>query len=153
MSEGGYLLLADAVLVLHFVIAAYIVLGLPVIWTGWRLGARFVRNPWFRYSHAGLMGVVVAESLAGVFCPLTAWETRLRQAADAGFAGDGQSFVARWMGRVLFYDLGETAFTVIYGVFFAAVLVTLWLVPVRSRREGREKPSARQDEKTRNSLK
>ena len=117
MSETGYLLLADAVLVLHFVIAAYIVLGLPVIWTGWRLRAGFVRNPWFRYSHAGLMGVVVAESLAGIFCPLTAWETRLRQSADAGFAGDGQSFVARWMGKVLFYDLGETAFTVIYGFF------------------------------------
>lgn len=145
MSEGGYLLLADVVLVMHFAVTAYIVLGLPVIWAGRWFGAGFVRNPWFRYSHAGLMGVVLAESLAGVFCPLTEWETRLRQAADAGFAGDGQGFVARWVGRVLFHDLGETAFTVIYGLFFAAVALTLWLVPVRRpMRGGRENPSARQ---------
>ena len=145
MSQGGYLLLANALLVLHFAVAAYIVLGLPAIWAGWRLGAGFVRNPWFRYSHAGLMGVVLLESLAGVFCPLTSWETRLRQAADAGFAGDGQGFVPRWVGKVLFHDLGESVFTVIYVLFFAAVAVTLWLVPVRRTRAGRENPSARQE--------
>lgn len=133
MTEAQYLLLADVILVIHFAVAAYITLGLPVIWAGRLLGWAFVRNPWFRYSHAGLMGVVLLESLAGIFCPLTAWESGLRQAADAGYAGDGQSFVARWMGEILFHDLGETAYTVIYALFFVSVVLTLWLVPVRRR--------------------
>jgi len=44
-----------------------------LIWFGAAIRWPFVRNPWFRYSHVGLMGFVLAEALAGALCPLTIW--------------------------------------------------------------------------------
>ena len=142
MTDGQMLLLADVVLIAHFCIAIFITYSLPLIWLGRVFGWAFVRNPWFRYTHAGLMGFVLLESLIGVLCPLTTWEATLRRAAGAGGPGDGQSFVAYWMGRLLFHDIDETIFTVAYALFFLAVLATFFLVPVRrARREKPEKTS------------
>ena len=98
MTDGQLLFLADIVLVIHFIIAAYLTLGLPVIWLGRFAGWRFVHNPWFRYSHVGFTGFVLLESLAGVFCPLTIWEGVLRRMAGQPGAGGGESFFAHWMG-------------------------------------------------------
>jgi hypothetical protein len=121
---------ADAVLVVHFGIAAFLALGLPVIWIGAAAGWRFVRNPWFRWPHAGLMGVVLAETVAGKLCPLTVWEAALRRAAGEG--GDASaSFVGYWLGRVLFLDFAPVWFAVAYGLFFGLIVLTLLLVPVR----------------------
>lgn len=54
--------LADAVLLLHALIVAFIVLGLPLTWIGaWR-GWAFVRRAWFRLTHLGLIGFVVAQT-------------------------------------------------------------------------------------------
>lgn len=133
MSDGQLLLLADLVLAIHFCITVYIVLGLPIIWIGRFFDWRFVRNPWFRYSHVGLMGVVFLESMVGIFCPLTTLEGTLRRAAGQERAGDGISFIGYWMGQLLFYDIDETIFTIAYGLFLMAVIGTLWLVPIRKR--------------------
>ena len=63
-------MVADALLVVHFLIAAFIVAGLVLVWLGAALGWRWVRNPWFRYLHLGAIGFVAAEALLGVACPL-----------------------------------------------------------------------------------
>ncbi|MBI9080952.1 MAG: DUF2784 domain-containing protein [Pseudodesulfovibrio sp.] len=133
MADGQMMLLADGVLVIHFCIAAYLVLGLPLIWIGRCADWRSVRDPWFRYSHLGLMGFVFLESVVGRMCPLTVWEGALRRAAGQARTGRGESFVGHWMGKLLFCDFDETWFTAAYGVFFLALVVTLWLVPVRRR--------------------
>lgn len=139
MTDGQLLLLADVILVLHFCIALFLTFGLPVIWLGGLLGWRFVRNARFRYCHAGLMGVVVLESLIGVFCPLTTWEAALRRAA--GGSEQQQSFVAYWVGRALYRDYDELYFTITYVAFFLAIVVTFFLVPVDRKRAKREKTS------------
>lgn len=128
MSGGQAVLLADAILVIHFLIAAFLVFGLPVIWVGAFLKWRFVRNPWFRFSHAGLMGFVLAETLLGHLCPLTVWEAALRGNTT------GQGFIVYWVDRLLFHDLDPTVFVVAYALFFAAVLATFLIVPVRRGR-------------------
>ncbi|MGE4422437.1 MAG: DUF2784 domain-containing protein [Pseudodesulfovibrio sp.] len=130
MTHGTPAFWADAVLVVHFGIAAFLALGLPVIWIGAAAGWRFVRNPWFRWSHAGLMGVVLAETVAGILCPLTAWEAALRRAAGEG-GDEPASFVGYWLGRVLFYDFDPAWFGIAYGLFFGLIVLTLFLVPVR----------------------
>ena len=116
-------MLADLILLVHFALAGFIALGLPLVWMGAWLGWTWVRNRLLRYAHATAIVVVAAEALAGSVCPLTRWEDALRAGAD------GRSFVGRWVAQLLYYDLPEWAFTLAYALFAAATLATLRLVP------------------------
>jgi polyferredoxin len=120
-------LLADALLILHFVIATFIVGGLIVVWLGAALGWRWVRNPWFRYLHLGAIAFVAAEALLGIACPLTVWEDLMRGGVRP------ESFVGRWVHRWLYYRAPEWIFTSAYVLWTLATLLTLWLVPPRRR--------------------
>jgi hypothetical protein len=125
-----YSLLADLILIVHFAFVVFVVVGLVLVWVGWMCRWRVVRNVWFRAAHLLAIGVVMAESLAGVVCPLTTWENELRRLAGGGERYQG-SFVQHWLHRVMFYDASESAFTVLYLFFFGAVLLSFWLVPPR----------------------
>lgn len=138
MTDGQLLLLADIVLAVHFLIAGYLTLGLPYIWIGWLAGWKSVHNPWFRYSHAGGMCFVLLETLVGTLCPLTTWEGALRRAAGQGGVGEGVSFIGYWLGKILFYEFSTMAFAIVYGVFFTAIVISLWLVPVEKRTSDRK---------------
>ena len=70
---------------------------------------------------------MAAEALLGIACPLTVWEDSLR-----GGLGN-RSFVARWVARLLYYDLPEWVFTVLYLAAAAATIAAWWLVPPRPR--------------------
>ena len=120
-------MLADALLAAHFLIAAFIVAGLILVWLGAALGWQWTRNPWFRYLHLGAIAFVAAEALAGIACPLTVWEDMLRGGVRP------ESFVGRWAQRLLYYQAPEWVFTVAYVLWTAATLLTLWLVPPRRR--------------------
>jgi len=118
---------ADALVVLHFAIVAFIVGGLVLTWIGASLGWRWIRNPWFRYAHLGGIAFVAAEAILGIACPLTVWEDMLRG------GGGSESFVGRWVRWALYYRAPEWVFTAIYVAWAAATLVTLRLVPPRRR--------------------
>lgn len=133
MSSELFLFFADVVLIAHVLVAAFNAFALPMIWVGAWCGWTFVRNPWFRFTHIGLMGVVLAETLLGMACPLTTWEYQLRHAAG-WHSGAGESFVGYWLGRILFYECESWKFMAVYGAFYALVLLSLWWVPVRLRR-------------------
>jgi polyferredoxin len=119
--------LADAILVVHFLIVAFIAGGLVLTWAGFFTGWKWVRNPAFRYLHLAAIGFVALEAVLGYACPLTVWEDALRGGAQA------QSFVGRWLQRVLFYRAPEWVFGAIYCAWAAATLATLRLVPPRRR--------------------
>jgi hypothetical protein len=121
---------ADALLVVHFAIVVFIVGGLLLTWAGAWLGWGWVRNPWFRYAHLGAIVFVALEALIGVMCPLTVWEDALR----GGVRPD--SFIGRWVQRLLYYRAPEWVFTTLYVAWAAATLVTLRLVPPRPRGSG-----------------
>ena len=120
-------MMADAILVVHFLIAAFIVLGLLAVWLGAALGWAWVRNRWFRWLHLGAIAFVAAEAVLGIACPLTVWEDMLRGGVRA------ETFVARWVRALLFYQAPEWVFTVAYVAWTVATLVTLRLVPPRRR--------------------
>jgi hypothetical protein len=120
-------LVADAILVLHFAIATFVVAGLVLTWLGAALKWRWIKNPWFRYAHVGAIAFVAAEALLGIACPLTVWEDLLRGGVRP------ESFVARWVHYLLYYRAPEWVFTVAYVAWAAATLATLWLVPPRRR--------------------
>jgi polyferredoxin len=120
-------LLADALLVAHFALAAFIVCGLLLVWIGAALGWRWVRNPWFRYAHLAAIAFVAVEALLGYACPLTVWEDLLRGGLRP------ESFVARWVYRLLYYQAPEWVFSALYALWALATLVTLRAVPPRRK--------------------
>lgn len=121
-------LLADAILVVHFLFVLFVVGGLLATWLGAALGWGWVRNPRFRIAHLAAILFVTAGSLIGVACPLTTWENLLRKTSPYE-----SGFVQHWVGRLLYYDLPEWVFTLAYVLFALLVIATLWLVrPHRS---------------------
>ena len=113
---------------LHLAYVAYVVLGLVAILAGYFRSWGWVRNRWFRGIHLAMILIVVVEAWAGVVCPLTTLEHALRErAGQATYAG---SFVANAVHDLLFFDLPEWGFTIIYTAFGSLVLLTFWLVPV-----------------------
>jgi hypothetical protein len=121
--------LADLVLLLHFGLACFIVLGLGLIWLGAGLAWQWVHNFWFRLSHLSAIVYVAMEAIVGIVCPLTRWEDALRQNT-----GERPSFVARWIQRLLYYDLPEWVFTAVYIAAALATAITWFLAPPRHRR-------------------
>ena len=120
-------MIADAILVVHFLIVLFIVGGLIGVWTGAALGWQWIRNPWFRYAHLGAIGFVAGEALLGIVCPLTVWEDLARGGVRP------ESFVGRWVQQLLFYRAPEWVFTTAYVAWALATLATLRLVPPRQR--------------------
>ena len=120
-------LAADVLLAVHFAIAAFIVGGLILVWIGAAAGWIWVRNPWFRYAHLGAIAFVAAEALLGYACPFTVWEDLLR----GGVRPD--SFVGRWVYRLLYYNAPEWVFTTLYAAWAAATVLTLIFAPPRRK--------------------
>lgn len=116
-------MLADLLLVFHFSIAGFILLGLILVWIGALAGWSWIRSPWFRYLHLAAIVFVAAEALVGYACPLTLWEDLLRGGVRP------ESFVGRWVQRLLYYNAPESVFTTLYAVWAAATLLTLRFVP------------------------
>jgi cytochrome c biogenesis protein CcdA len=116
-------MLADAVLAVHCAIVIFITAGLPLIWIGAALRWPWVRIRWLRALHAGAIGWVALESLAGIACPLTVWEAMLRrQRAPEGM-------IQQWVERALYHDLPAWMFTLAYVAFALAVAATWRAVP------------------------
>ncbi|MDX1678144.1 DUF2784 domain-containing protein [Arsukibacterium sp.] len=129
------LLLADTILVIHFLFVLFVVLSLVVIFLGGALKWQWVSNKTFRILHLIAIGVVVLQAWLGMICPLTVWEMALReQAGAATYAG---SFVQHWLQYLLYYTAPDWIFIALYTGFGALVLLSWYLVPVRTKKHGR----------------
>lgn len=128
-----YLLLADAVVALHVVYVAYVLLGaLPV--------RRWRRTMW-PHLVAVAWGVYIAAT--GGVCPLTPLEVLLR--VRAGQAGYGGGFIEHYILPVL-YPEGLTrgvqvAETVLVIVVNAALYAWVWRRRRSRRTPGRQRES------------
>ncbi len=128
-SGTGFLVLADALLVLHVLFVAFVVLGLVLIYLGHFLAWRWVRNFWFRVSHLVAIAIVVLQSWLGLICPLTTWEMALRErAGDASYEG---SFIQHWLQAILYYSAPEWVFILSYTVFGGLVFFSWFLIRPR----------------------
>jgi len=138
LPQRLYLVLADAMLIVHVAFVAFVVIGLVLIWIGRSRDWAFVRNLWFRAVHLAAIGAVAAESLTGFVCPLTTWENQLRLLAGGQERYEG-SFVQHWLQPVVFFDVDQRIFTIAYVVFFLTVALSLWLIPPRWSRRNETK--------------
>jgi hypothetical protein len=119
--------IANAVLIVHALFVAFVVGGLVFVWLGASRGWSAARDFRFRVLHLAAILFVTLESLAGIACPLTVWEDRLR-----GGSADG-AFLARWLHRALYYDFPAWAFSLAYVLFATAVILTYLFIPPRRR--------------------
>ena len=126
-----YALLADVILAIHFAFVAFVIGGFVVIWIGYFARRTFVHDFRFRLLHLLAMGFVLLEALVGMVCPLTTWENQLR--VRGGASPYQESFMQHWVGRILFYDLSATTFTILYAAFFLLVILTFVIIPPRRR--------------------
>ncbi len=131
-TAAWYQLLADAVLVVHTGVVAFVVFGLVIIVIGNLARWRWVNNLRFRLCHLAAIGYVVAGSWLGLVCPLTDLEMWLRrQAGQTAYAG---SFIQYWLQRILYYEAPAWVFTTAYTAFGLLVLASWFLFPPRRRR-------------------
>lgn len=131
MSADGYSLWADAVLVAHAAIAAFVVGGFAGIVAGQRFGWRWVSAFRFRAIHLALVLGIAAEAWLGLDCPLTVWENWLRrQAGEAAYRGGS---VAHWLQALLYYAAPAWGFVLAYSLFAALSLAAWWVYPPRRR--------------------
>jgi hypothetical protein len=126
-------MLADIILICHFLFVAFIVGGLLAIVYGVFRHWRWIRNFHFRLIHILALSFVTLESLLGILCPLTVWENALRQSSGTY----ATSFMRYWIHRILFYDLPEKFFTLIYSLVTLAVIVMWFKVnPEKQAKQG-----------------
>lgn len=129
MTSSHYLLAADLLLVLHALVVLFIVGGLVLILAGGALRWQWVHQRWFRVLHLVAIGVVVLQAWLGRLCPLTLWEQALR--AKAGAASYAGSFIAHWLGELLYYTAPAWVFTSGYSLFGLLVLWSWFKVAPR----------------------
>lgn len=136
-----YRIAADCIVVAHMGYVLTVVLGLPAIWWGIVRKHRWARNVWWRCGHLAMILVVVAESWAGITCPLTIWEQQLREAAG------GQSYQGSFLGNLvhnlLFYDLEPWVFTMLYTAFGSLVLASFIVAPPSWKQSSQESAPSR----------
>ena len=126
-----YRIAADGLVILHMAYALTVVLGLPAIWIGIWLRHKWVRNVWLRVGHLSMILIVVAEAWADIPCPLTVWETQLRDLAQQEtYQG---AFIANLVHEYLFYDAPRWVFTLAYTLFGLLVLASFIVAPPQWR--------------------
>ncbi|MBO0697757.1 MAG: DUF2784 domain-containing protein [Zavarzinella sp.] len=124
-----YGFLADLMVAIHVGYIGYVVVGQLLIWLGWAVGWKWVRNFWFRATHLLAIAIVTFEELTGIRCPLTVWEEHFRELA--GQPTTGETFLGRLLHSLIFYDFQPWVFTTIYMTTLAVVVLTLIFCPPR----------------------
>jgi Protein of Unknown function (DUF2784) len=124
-----YGFLADLMVAIHVGYVGYVVVGQLLIWLGWAIGWKWVRNFWFRATHLLAIGIVVYEELMDIRCPLSVWEEYFRE--KAGQPTTGETFLGRLLHSLIFYDFQPWVFTTIYLTTLSVVALTLILCPPR----------------------
>jgi hypothetical protein len=139
VSAAG--LAADAILLLHVTVVAFVLAGEVLILVGAARDWRWIRHRGLRLAHVVLIGFIALQAWLGQRCPLTIWEQALRhRAGQQGYAG---GFIEHWLSRVLYIDAPAWAFVAAYSAFALLVLATWrWVPPHRdvqvSRQAGRQ---------------
>ena len=119
-----YRALADAILVMHLLFVSFVGLGFALILVGIWAKWNWIHNRLFRVTHLIAIIFVVVQAWFGRICPLTVWESQLRQMA--GESGYSQTFIGYWLHKILFYQAAPWVFTTIYTVFGFLVLIFWW---------------------------
>ena len=112
-------MIADVLLLIHFGLAAFISAGFFIIPLGYKLNWNWIKKRNLRLLHLFLMGVITTETIVGLTCPLTVLENMFR---DVDYS---MSFISYWVAQILYWDLPNQVFVLVYSLCFVWVLI-LW---------------------------
>jgi hypothetical protein len=118
------------ILLLHSGVVVFVVLGLPLILLGNKVGWSWVNNLCWRLVHLVAIGVVVLQAWLGQYCALTELESSLRE--QAGQAVYERSFIEHWVQRLLYYEAPMWFFALIYTGFGLLVALAWWRYPPKA---------------------
>ena len=119
-------MIADIILILHFFIVVFVTSGFFIIpfdyifkwcWIGIKI----------RLAHTLVMLVIITETILGFTCPLTIIENQFR--------GNYQSstFVGYWLQKIIYWELPESFFILLYSGCFAWTIVMWFVFPIRKK--------------------
>ena len=125
-------MIAGALLLVHFSLAAFITIGFIIIPIGYQLGWNWIKNRNLRLLHLSLMGVITAETIVGLTCPLTVLENMF---IDVNYSS---SFMSYWIAQTLYWDLTNQEFVILYLLCLGWVSI-LWKVcpPIQKMGDGK----------------
>ena len=127
---------ADLMVGIHLAVVGYVVVGQLLIMAAAPFKWKWAKNPWFRFTHLGVIAFVVYEEYANIRCPLTVWEERLRDLA--GQTHGSETFLGRLLHSTLFIDGHEPIwYTTLYVAMFVVVVQGLLMYPPRWFRRDR----------------
>ncbi len=116
---------ADLLMIIHFLWAAFMVVGLPL--------GLYLRSPALRWFHFIGMFLTAFFAAANIYCPLTVWEEMLRWEGESAVIHGG-SFLARHLSAVLFPDLPPGILRAASVAWGTITLVAMVIVPPGQRR-------------------
>ena len=114
-------MLADIILILHFLVVIFITVGFLLIPIGYYYYWSWIRNFKLRLFHFGLMFIVTFETLVGITCPLTSIENYLRG------INNSKSFISFWIEKIIYWDFPTSFFIFLYFVFLGWTLL-MWKI-------------------------
>ena len=125
-------MIAGALILVHFSLAAFITLGFFIIPIGHKLGWNWIKSRNLRILHLFLMGVITAETIVGLTCPLTVLENMFR---DVDYSS---SFMSYWIAQILYWDLPNHVFVTLYSLCLWWVSI-LWKIcpPIQKMSDGK----------------
>ena len=112
-------MIANALLFVHFCLAAFVSFGFFIIPIGYKLGWSWIKKRNVRLLHLLLIGLITVEAIVGLTCPLTVLENKFR---DVDYSS---SFMSYWMARILYWNLSSEVFVILYILCLGWVLI-LW---------------------------
>lgn len=138
-------LLADTLLVVHFLFIAFVLGGQGCILVGSFRCWAWVRRRGFRLAHMIAIAIVAVQAWVGMVCPLTVLENALRTTAgESAYTG---TFVENWLSKLIYFDAPPWVFTTAYTLFVAIVLASWFLVkPVHKKPPNNGQPDGRRQE-------
>ena len=112
------MLLADLILIIHFLVVIFIVSLFALIPYGYYRKWTWVSKKKIRYTHLFLMTFVTIESFVGIICPLTILENDLRGTIT------NQTFISKYLSKIIFFNFPSSVFLALY---FTGFLVVVYL--------------------------
>jgi len=120
-------IIADTILLIHFLIIIFIVSLFLLIPISYKLNWEFLKKKQIRVVHVLLISIVTIETIVGVHCPLTILENKFRGIFV------NTSFISSIVKEIIFWELPSIYFLIAYILCFFWTIFLWWKYPPKNK--------------------